>query len=52
VRSFSGEAAALKPKSAFHQAWRMIDDHYIKPRVGGKMRTYRYDGGSVSDDAD
>ena len=32
-------AAALKPKSAFHQAWRIIDDHYIKPLVGGKLRS-------------
>lgn len=43
---------ALKPKSAFHQAWRIIDDHYIKPRIGGKMRITRTDSadGSGLDD--
>lgn len=29
----------LKPKSKFHQAWRIIDDHYVKPYVGGQLRS-------------
>lgn len=41
LREAERASAALKPKSKFHQAWRIIDDYYIKPYVGGQMRSVR-----------